>query len=177
LVKGNFDITTFSVNRPASFGVLGVDAINNLGFIVAYEQTAAFQTQGYLRLPFKAVLNLQDPKDHSGTYTESTGINDLGTVVGIYHDTANSQYSGFFYVAGTFFTYNVPGLPVNWETDVLGINDEGDFCGDYRRSTDNFYPIPYVNHRGTVTPFPIAGATFAECLSLNNFGWSAGLSD
>jgi hypothetical protein len=174
LVEGKFAFTPFNVNAPAGYTGLGVEAINDLGLIVGYEYTPTNIFQGFLRLPGGKVVPLQDPLDTAGTFTYAAGINDWGTVVGYYYDTVHNQYSGFFYEAGAFVTYNVPDLPQGSETDIFAINDLGDFCGDYRPAPQ-FTMVPYLNERGRVTPFVISGAIFSECLAINNLGWSAGV--
>jgi hypothetical protein len=177
LVQGKFAFTEFNVALPPGDTGLGVGTINNRGWIVGYEYDPTFtHVQGWLRSPSGTILQpLVDPLDTTGTFTEMGGINDFGIVVGLYYDSAHNQYSGFLYGGGSYVTYNVPNLPAGSETDLYAINDLGDFCGVWRPSTDFNTFVPFINERGTVISFPIAGATFAQCLGLNNFGWAAGV--
>jgi hypothetical protein len=172
IAPGRFDFSTFNV---PNLSALSLSAINNRGQVVGYDDFGGVnELQGFLRSRGGTLTTLQDPLNTTATYTQADGINDFGTVVGFYLDNAHNQYSGFLYSEGVFTTYNVPGLAPGSETDIIGINDEGDFCGDYRPSDLGFPTIPFINHGGTVTSFTIAGATFAECISINNHGVAAG---
>ena len=68
--------------------------------------------------------------------TWSTGINPRGQIVGGYLDQNGLQH-GYVYSDGKFMTIDVPGtlagLPENaiLETEVNGINPEGEMVGDY----------------------------------------------
>jgi hypothetical protein len=182
LVEGNFSITEFGVGAPplVPFTKLTVGNINNFGWIVGYVHGAVYQ--GFVRSPSGQIQIVQDPLDTTNTFTAATGINDWGLVVGYFYNTAPNQYSGFFYGAGTYVTYNVPGLPAGSETDLFGINDVGAFCGDWRSSATNFANfVPFINWHGKVTSFPINGSVYnangniyGSCQAVNNLGWAAG---
>jgi uncharacterized membrane protein len=169
-VPGEFAFSKFQV---PNFSTLGVEDLNDVGQIVGYDDTSTGSIQGFLRSRAGNVSTLKDPLNTDGRYTQANGINDGGTVVGIYFDNAHSQYSGFFYAGGAYTTYNVPGLPPFSETDIWGINEFGDFCGDYRPAPAYNY-VPFLNERGAITTFVIAGATIQQCLAINTRGVSAG---
>src|SRR5213596_4025113 len=71
-----------------------------------------------------------DPNDTVG-FTEGRGINNSRTVVGDY-ETSDLNQHGFFLSGGTFTEYDVPG---GVTTNVLGINDLGDFAGTFDPGT------------------------------------------
>jgi len=132
-------------------------------------------TFGFLRRPDGDTIELQDPLNTGPfVYTLASGVNAQGTVVGYYFDTANDQYSGFFYRGGKFTTYNVPGLPQFSATTILGLNELGAFCG-YYQAAPAYAAVPYVNWFGHIdTNFPIPASTFTEPQSVNNRGQVAG---
>jgi probable HAF family extracellular repeat protein len=61
------------------------------------------------------------------TWTEASGINDLGQVVGTYTDTSGVAH-GFRYKAGVYTTLDFPGMAHNY---ALGINDAGRVVGSF----------------------------------------------
>jgi hypothetical protein len=67
--------------------------------------------------------------DYPGaTYTNLNGINDSGTIVGIYQTSSSSNYQGFELAGGTYAAIAYPGAA--W-TVPEGINDRGEITGDY----------------------------------------------
>jgi hypothetical protein len=186
LVEANFPITPFSVSPAAGYTGLGLVGVNNFGSITGYEYNpTTLEYQGFMRSPSGKVQTLMDPYDTSNAtvafFTEAGGINDWGTVVGFYFNSAHNQYSGFLHTGSAWLTYNVPNLPSGSETDLYGINDLGDFCGDWRPSTNFNNFVPFLNIGGKAISFPIKGSTYDEagdmygaCLGVNNLGWAAG---
>lgn len=61
------------------------------------------------------------------TWTEASGINDQGQVVGTYTDTAGIAH-GFVYHNGTYTTVDYPGMAHNY---AFGINDAGHIVGSF----------------------------------------------
>jgi probable HAF family extracellular repeat protein len=61
------------------------------------------------------------------TWTEASGINGLGQVVGTYTDTAGVAH-GFLYQAGVYTTVDYPGTAHNY---ALGINNDGHIVGSF----------------------------------------------
>jgi len=106
----------------------------------------------------------------SGTYTtidypgaaqtDISGINNLGTMVGYYIDTAGI-YHGFIYQRGTFTPFNDPyaGTAAGQGTEFYGLNDLGVVVGGYFDTSGLFHSFIYaagsfvpVNVPGNVTP-------------------------
>jgi uncharacterized membrane protein len=56
------------------------------------------------------------------------GLNTQQVVVGAYYDAQQIQHGLVRMADGTFLTYDVPG---STSTDIRGINDRGQVCGDY----------------------------------------------
>lgn len=177
LTPGRFDFRYFDINgTPPGLATLSVEHISDTGSIVgAVTPPAVSPTSGWVRDHDGEVTTIADPNNTGPfVYTLSNGINAQGTVVGYYYDTANAQYSGFFYQKGTYTTYNVPGLPAFSATTILAINEFGAFCG-YYQPAPVYNTVPYCNWFGTLdTNFSIPGATFIEPESVNDRGEVSG---
>ena len=61
------------------------------------------------------------------TWTEASGINDAGQIVGTYTDTAGIAH-GFMYHNGVYTRMDYPSTAHNY---AFGINDQGDLVGSY----------------------------------------------
>ncbi len=84
-------------------------------------------TRGFVRFSdgsFSAPI--VDPNDTVG-FTEGRGINNSRTVAGDYV-SSDGNLHGFFLSGGTFTEYDVPGAV---QTNLLGINNPGDFTGGF----------------------------------------------
>jgi hypothetical protein len=175
ITEGSFKFTTFDVpGTPSGYGMLGVENINDFGVVVGYSDQSP--TIGYMRKPDGKITDLVDPLS-TGPYefTGAYGVNVEGTVAGYFFDTANDQYSGYFYKNGTFTTYNIPGLPQYSTTAILGINDFGAFAGFYE-VPPAYAAVPFVNFDGHIdTNFVIPASTFTEPVVVNDFGQVAGI--
>jgi probable HAF family extracellular repeat protein len=173
--KGEFEFKTFEIpGTPVGLEKLGVERINDQFTSIGYVEAAPYF--GFLRKEDGKVIDLNDPLSTGASqYTLANGANNLGTVVGYFWDTANSQYSAFFYRDGKFETYNFPGLPQYSDTLVTGINDFGSYCG-YYEAAPSYAGVPFVNLGGKIiTDFAIPGATFIEPESVNDFDQVAGV--
>ncbi|HMD42498.1 MAG TPA: hypothetical protein VKH45_05450 [Candidatus Acidoferrum sp.] len=176
ITSGSFNFSTFAVPDTPFPGSLGVEHISNSKIIVGYTSPPSLNpTSGFTRHPNGNIVTLQDPLSSGAfQYTLASGVNTQGTVVGYYFDTANDQYSGFFYHGGTFTTYNIPGLPPYSATTILGINEFGAICG-YYQAAPAYATVPYVNWWGHIdTNFPIPASVFTEPESVNDLGVVAG---
>jgi uncharacterized membrane protein len=91
-------------------------------------------------------------------FTEGRGINNSGTVAGDYVISDGTLHS-FFLSGGTFTEYDVPGAV---QTNLLSINDPGDFTGGFDPDGSGIFQA-FVSVGGTLTTFSVPGAagTFA----------------
>ncbi len=65
--------------------------------------------------------------DYPGAETvEARGVNDVGQIVGNYHDGITSR--GFSLTGSNYTSINYPG---SWSTQVTGVNDVGQIVGYY----------------------------------------------
>src|SRR3954466_8429730 len=69
----------------------------------------------------------------NGINTFALGINSSRTVVGDYFDVAENVSHGFLLSQNVFTQFDFGGLG---STNILGINDAGDFVGDFYSDTD-----------------------------------------
>jgi len=154
-------ITTF--DYPGTGNQTEPQKINSRGDIVGVYLDSLGVSRGFVRFSngtFSAPI--VDPNDTVG-FTEGRGINNLRTVVGDYASSDGNQH-GFFLSGGTFTEYDVPGAPT---TNVLGINDAGDFTGGFSNS-DNTILYAFVSVGGTITSFTVPGTSFTLAYQINN---------
>jgi hypothetical protein len=101
-------------------------------------------------------------------FTEGRGINDSGTVVGDYTDSAGA-FEGFFLNHNTFTNYD----PEPTFTIVLGVNNAGDFSGSVIPSSG--IQSAFVSIGGVMTDFVANGtATATLAYQLNTTNTSCG---
>jgi probable HAF family extracellular repeat protein len=153
-------IVTFDV--PGSAGTLG-NGVNDNGDVVGYFSNPATGTvQGFVRLGNGTFGNpIAGPND--GGITQGYGINTSGTVVG------GTGRDGFILNGSSFQQYDVAGSD---STRVNGINNNGDFAGQYTSSQAN---QSFVNIGGVETTFAIPRAVLSQANGINDLdqvvGW------
>jgi hypothetical protein len=139
--------------------------IDSSGNIVGFFVDPLGNFQGYERFANGAFSPaLMDPKDQNG-FTRTIGINDKGTIVGDYEDSAAVLHGlGLTGVttssSGAFTTTDVPGALL---TSVLGINNAGHTTGTINQPQQGFF-----NDGTKVTRFSVVGATATAANGLNN---------
>ena len=143
--------------------------INERGDVVGEFIDSTGVTRGFVRFSdgsFSAPI--VDPNDTVG-FTEGRGINNSGTVAGDYVISDGTLHS-FFLSGSTFTEYDVPGAV---QTNLLSINDAGDFTGGFDPDGSGIFQ-GFVSVGGTLTSFSVPGAlaTFAyETNNSNNWWW------
>lgn len=105
------------------------------------------------------------------TQSSFLGINDNDETCGYYYGTDSAQH-GFLAVKGKFTSYDVAGSIV---TTVVGVNNAGDFAGNYQTPTGTFFEA-YVNLGGTFNSIDIAGEAGTVAGGINNSGEVAGFA-
>ena len=144
-------ITTF--DYPGTGNQTLPQKINERGDVVGEYVDSSGVARGFVRFSDGTFSPpIVDPNDTVG-FTEGRGINNSGTVCGDYN-TSDGNSHGFFLSGGTFTEYDVPGAPT---TNVLGINDPGDFTGTFSNS-DNTILYAFVSLGGNITSFSVPGA-------------------
>jgi len=133
--------------------------INDRGDVVGAFTDENFATFGFVRFANGAFSPLIVEPNDTGNFTEARGINHSRTICGDYIGSDGAVH-GYFRVGGTFTEYDVPGALV---TSVFGINDAGDFVGDFIAG-GHIGGRPFLSVGGSVTvigiPFNDDGAAF-----------------
>jgi len=136
--------------------------INDAGEIVGGYVDLSDVTRGYFRTAdghFSAPI--VEPND-TGNFTSALGINNSRIICGDYVGSDGYEH-GFFLSGRTFTEYDVAGA---LQTFVSGINDAGDFAGDYTPSSGGLFQA-FVSIGGSVTPIDIPGAISSSANQLN----------
>jgi len=110
---------------PLATGITSPQGINERGDVSGF-YTDAVGTRGFLRLrngQFSPPLI--DPGD-PGNFTQGRDLNDAREVCGYFSEPNFSAFHGFFFLNGTFTTYDVPGATA---TIITGLNNAGRVCG------------------------------------------------
>ena len=123
---------------------------------------------GFARTP-DGTMTQFDPD--GATYTDVTGVNDLGTIAG-YSQVDFTHYEGYVRAAdGTISAFS--GSQDATDTYAFGINKSGAIAGSYENkdgSGHGFVRAP----DGTITTVDVPGASFAGPTSINNKGQVTG---
>jgi hypothetical protein len=154
-------ITTF--DYPGTGNSTLPQKINERGDIVGIFLDSLGVSRGFVRFSdgsFSAPI--VDPNDTVG-FTEGRGINNSRTVDGDYVGGDNELHS-FFLSNGTFTEYDVPGA---LETNLLSINDAGDFTGGFDPDGSGIFQA-FVSVGGTLTSFSVPGAASTFAYETNN---------
>ncbi len=154
-------ITTF--DYPGTGNLTLPQKINERGDIVGEYIDSSAVTRGFVRFKngtFSAPI--VDPNDTVG-FTEGRGINNSGTVAGDYVISDGTLHS-FFLSGGTFTEYDVPGTV---QTNLLSINDPGDFTGGFDPDGSGIFQA-FVSVGGTLTTFSMPGALGTFAYEINN---------
>jgi hypothetical protein len=154
-------ITTF--DYPGTGNSTLPQKINERGDVVGIFLDSNLVSRGFVRFSdgsFSAPI--VDPNDTVG-FTEGRGINNSRTIDGDYVGGDNELHS-FFLSNGTFTQYDVPGA---LETNLLSINDAGDFTGGFDPDGSGIFQA-FVSVGGTLTSFSVPGAASTFAYETNN---------
>src|SRR5437660_4594505 len=103
-----------------------------------------------------------DPNDTVG-FTEGRGINNSRTVAGDYAISDGTIHS-FFLTGSTFTEYDVPGAV---QTNLLSINDAGDFTGGFDPDGSGIFQA-FVGIGGAFTSWSVPAAISTFAYEINN---------
>lgn len=147
---------------------------NSSGTSVGYYSTRQNDLQfnkGFVRNPDGTLqYPISDPNDPNGQNTYFTGINDAGIACGYYFGTAAD---GFLYSNGNFTDISeIEG----GNTQVLGINNNGDYAGTFGPSNDGPGIHGFISIGGTVTQVDVPGASATVIAGLADDGSSVGVA-
>ncbi len=153
-------ITTF--DYPGAGNATLPQKINERGDVVGEFIDSSGVTRGFVRFSDGSFSDpIVDPNDTVG-FTEGRGINNSRTVAGDYVISDGTVHS-FFLSGSTFTEYDVPGAA---QTNLLSINDAGDFTGGFDDGSGIFQA--FVGRGGTITSFSVPGAVLTLAYEINN---------
>jgi hypothetical protein len=161
-------ITTFDYPQTGNVATQP-QKINDTGEIVGSYFNSNGLGQGFVRFRngnFSAPI--VDPNDTCNV-TVGMGINNSRLISGSYQSGSDCTSHGYFLMGGNFSEFDVPD---SISTDVGGVNNVGDFCGDFTDSTGLMQA--FVSIGGTITPFSVPGATSTTALGINSSNQTAG---
>jgi len=154
-------ITTF--DYPGTGNSSLPQKINERGDVVGEFIDSTGVTRGFVRFSDGSFSDpIVDPNDTVG-FTEGRGINNSRTVAGDYA-TSDGTLHSFFLSGGTFTEYDVPGAV---QTNLLSINDAGDFTGGFDPDGSGVFQA-FVSVGGTLTSFSVPDAASTFAYEINN---------
>ena len=154
-------ITTF--DYPGTGNSTLPQKINERGDVVGEFIDSAGVTRGFVRFSDGSFSDpIVDPNDTVG-FTEGRGINNSRTVAGDYVISDGTVHS-FFLSGSTFTEYDVPGAV---QTNLLSINDPGDFTGAFDPDGSGIFQA-FVGRGGTITSWSVPGALSTLAYEINN---------
>ena len=142
-------ITTF--DYPGDVTQTVPSGINDRGDIIGFYTDSEGVTRGFVRFPngtFSAPI--VEPNDTVG-FTEGRGITDQRLICGWYIGSDGFAH-GYFLNRGVFTEFDVDGAN---ETLVDGVNDAGDFVGNY--TSETVFAAAFSNIGGITAPIIIPG--------------------
>jgi hypothetical protein len=104
--------------------------------------------------------------------TQITGMNDAGTAVGTWQDSADLPHSFFVTSSGVITSFDPPGAPLS---AALGINHAGAIAGYFCITPCQNGPLGYVrNPDGTFSTISFPGSTVTDVNGINKSGTVTG---
>jgi hypothetical protein len=154
-------ITTF--DYPGTGNLTLPQKINERGDVVGEFIDSSGVTRGFIRFSNGTFSDpIVDPNDTVG-FTEGRGINNSRTVAGDYVISDGTLHS-FFWSGGTFTEYDVPATV---QTNLLSINDGGDFTGGFDPDGSGIFQ-GFISVDGTLSSFSVPGAAGTFAYEINN---------
>ncbi len=163
-----YDGQTFTrLDYPGSISTVACK-INDNGRLVGFYTDAAGLPHGYSYSQGKFTpIDFPGSIDHT---TMTRGINSRGDIVGLYDATAEITH-GFIYQNGTYRTFDTP---FGSQTEVLGINDQGDVAGFAYDIGDFLELTGFSSSAASLTRFNFPGTGLTFPWAINNLGMLAG---
>jgi hypothetical protein len=154
-------ITTF--DYPGTGNLTLPQKINERGDVVGEFIDSNGVTRGFVRFSDGSFSDpIVNPNDTVG-FTEGRGINNSRTVAGDYVISDGTLHS-FFLSGSTYTEYDVPGAV---QTNLLSINEPGDFTGGFDPDGSGVFQA-FVGHGGTIKSWSIPGALSTFAYEINN---------
>jgi len=157
-------VTKFSYPGANSTGAYG---INDAGDVVgAYVLPGADYANGFVRHADGTFESIVYPG--STVYqTFATAINNQGVIAGWFNtDDGSVVTHGFFLSNGVYTSFDYPTAAI---TNIYGINDAGDFVGNYTMPVGAPYH-GFASIGGQLSEVTVPGTTYVEPHDINNRG-------
>jgi len=161
-----------TLSRAGAVG-MGASGINNSGYIAGVSVDASFTATGFVRDSSGNYTTI-DPSTGGLTsgYSEAVGLNNMGSVVGFYYESAPSASNpyppehGFLYQNGL---YSQVDVPFGFDTELDSINDFGMMTGGFYDFSGNAQGFIYDPHTGFSQVF-VPGFTQTSVSAINDMG-------
>ena len=158
LIAQSYTFQTFAFPTMFKHTANFAGGINNAGSVAGTFQFnprggAHVWDRGFVRNPDGTFAPLIIDPSETGHETFAQSINDAGTIVGYYFG-ADSSYHGYVDIAGSFTTVDALSGP---STEILGINNSGDFVGGTYSTTIGGTLHGFVGHAGVITQIDVPG--------------------
>lgn len=118
-------------DAPSAAGLTIAWGVNKSGTAVGVYMDAAYVYHGFVRPANGNIVTLDYP---GSPYTQLTGINDRGDIVGFYQDPSDWQLKGFVYKDGQFIPITPPNAALG--TAPCRITNDGRVVGWYVNGDD-----------------------------------------
>jgi hypothetical protein len=116
---------------------------------------------------FTSIASQGDP-----TFTQLLGINKSGAIAGYFGSGADAQHPNKGFVLHVPSTFSDENYPNSAQTQVIGINNQGDTDGFYIDTAGVTHGFTDIG--GNFATVDVPGTTFNQLLGLNNSGDQAG---
>ena len=139
--------------------------INTAGDIVGYYPSAKQSLGGtafYYSAKSNSFTDITPPNSSGGAI--AYGINDAGTIIGTYVDSAGAQH-GFILSNGTYTSFDAPNQAI---TLGVSINNSGQYTVQSADANGNVHS--FINTKGTYTELLFPNATSTRAHQLNDAG-------
>ncbi len=152
------------VTFPAGTATYGT-GVNTKNEVVGLYVTSTGATEGFKWTGGPAYKAIVFPG--SNKFTRALGMNDSGEIVGDFLSKKDGYYHGFTDIGGKLTQYDVPGGKGHFDTDLFGIDNNGDLAG----AADD---QGFVSIGGTVTMFYGSGTDLTYAYGINDSGVAVG---
>ena len=160
--SGSIEVIT-TYDYPGAGNLTLPQKINERGDVVGEFIDSSGVTRGFVRFSDGSFSDpIVDPNDTVG-FTEGRGINNSRTVAGDYVISDGTLHS-FFLSGGTFTEYDVPNTV---QTNLLSINDAGDFTGTFDPDGSGVFQA-FFGRGGTITSISVPAAASTLAYEINN---------
>ena len=155
------------MNKLQSAGVMIGAVALAAGMLGTGTPVSAHRAPETTSYSFTSIASPGDP-----TFTQLLGINKAGAIAGYFGSGADAQHPNKGFVLNLPNSYTAENYPNSAQTQVIGINNNGDTNGFYIDSAGATHGFTDIG--GAFATVDVPGTTFNQLLGLNNKGEQAG---